>query len=161
MWLHITEIERHVQFMKSVLGTLQNFYMQNILPEVLTRKTKNSAPKIFDGLKDELYCFWNGPYSSDETCIGYGSGKYRGELSCVNMKQVPRNNWYCPVCRKEKQKVAVMQKIRKGKRRYLWQYRSFYLIKVFMQMFTTLWMKYFGNKSAFIFHNSYFSTCIV
>ena len=57
MWLHITEIERHVQFMKSVLGTLQNFYMQNILPEVLTRKTKNSAPKIFDGLKDELYCF--------------------------------------------------------------------------------------------------------
>ena len=25
MWLHITEIERHIQFMKSVLGTLQNF----------------------------------------------------------------------------------------------------------------------------------------
>ena len=54
LWLHITEIERDFQLMANVLGTLQNFYIQNILPEVLTRKIENSAPKIFDGQKDKL-----------------------------------------------------------------------------------------------------------
>ena len=61
-WLHITEIERDVQFMTNVLGTLQNFYIQNILLEVLNRKIENSAPKVFDGQKDKLYCFCNSPY---------------------------------------------------------------------------------------------------
>ena len=39
-WLHITEIEKDVQLMTNVLGTLQNFYIKNIfiLSEVLTRK---------------------------------------------------------------------------------------------------------------------------
>ena len=53
--------------MTNVLGTLQNFYIQNTLPEVLTSKTENSAPKIFDGQKVKFYCFCNSPYSSDET----------------------------------------------------------------------------------------------
>ena len=70
MWLHITEIERDVQFMTNVLGTLQKFYIQNILPELLTRKIENSAPKIFDGQKDKQYCFCKSPYSSDKTWIG-------------------------------------------------------------------------------------------
>ena len=35
--LHITEIEKDVQFMTNVLGTLQSSYIQNILPEILTR----------------------------------------------------------------------------------------------------------------------------
>ena len=43
MWLFITKIERDVQFMTNVLETLQNFYTQDILPEVLTRKIENSV----------------------------------------------------------------------------------------------------------------------
>ena len=43
MWLFITEIERDVQFMTNVIETLQNFYIQDILPEVLTRKIENSV----------------------------------------------------------------------------------------------------------------------
>ena len=66
----LQKLKEIFQFMANVLGTLQNFYIQNILPEVLTRKIENSAPKIFDGQKDKLYCFCNSPYSSDETWIG-------------------------------------------------------------------------------------------
>ena len=109
MWLHITETERDVQFMTNVSGVLQNFYIQNILPEVLTRNIENSTPKIFDGQRDKLYCFCNSPYSSDETWIGCDSEKFKWEwfhLSCVNLKRVPRNNWYCPDCCKEKPKMA-------------------------------------------------------
>ena len=36
MQLHITEIERDDPFMINVLETLQNFCIQNILPEVVT-----------------------------------------------------------------------------------------------------------------------------
>ena len=54
---------------------LQNFYIQNILTEVLTRKIENSAPKIFDEQKDKLYCFCNSPYSSHETWISCDSEK--------------------------------------------------------------------------------------
>ena len=53
--------------MTNILGTLQNVYIQNILPEVLTRKNENSALKIFDGQKDKLHCFFDSLYSSDET----------------------------------------------------------------------------------------------
>ena len=93
--------------MLNVVGTLQNFYILNILSEVLTRKTESTAPKIFDGQEDKLHCFCNSPYSSDETWIGCDSEKCKCEwfhLSCVNLKRVPRSNWYCPVCRKEKRK---------------------------------------------------------
>ena len=86
MWLHITEIERDVQFMTNVSGILQNFYIQNILQEVLTRKTENSARKIFHGWKDKLHCFCNSPYSSDESWIGCDSERCKWEwfhLSCV------------------------------------------------------------------------------
>ena len=81
MWLHVTEIERDVQFMTNVLETLQNIYIQNILPEVLTRKIENLALKIFDGQKDKWYCFSNSPYSSDETWIGCDSGKCKWKFS--------------------------------------------------------------------------------
>ena len=91
--------------MINIVGTLQNFYIQNILPEVLTRKIENSTPKIFVGQKDKLYCFCDSPYSSDETWTHCDSKKCKWEwfhLSCVNLKRVPRNNWYCRVCHKEK-----------------------------------------------------------
>ena len=65
--------------MANLLETLQNFYIHNILPEGLTRKIENSAPKIFDGQKDKLYCFCNSPYSSDETWIGCNSEKCKWE----------------------------------------------------------------------------------
>ena len=109
MWLHITEIERDVRFLTNVLGTLQNFYIHNILQEVLTTKIENSAPKIFDVQKDKLYCFCNSPYSSDKTWVGCDSEKFKWEwfhFSCVNLKQLPRNDCYCPVCCKEKRKMA-------------------------------------------------------
>ena len=91
MLLHIVEIERDVQFMTNVLEMLQSLYIQNFLPEFLTRKIENSAPKIFDAQKDKLYCFCNSPYLSDKTWI-----------SCDSKKRVRRNNSYCLVFRKEK-----------------------------------------------------------
>ena len=145
--------------MTNVSGTLQNIYIQNILPEVITRKMKNTAPKIFNGQKDKLYCFCNSPYSSDETWIGCHSEKSNWEWfhsSYVNLKRVPRNNWYCSVCLKEKYKMAETcdAKNKKRKRRYIWKYSCFYWVKVFTQTFTILWIKYLGNKSDFTFHNS-------
>ena len=110
--------------MTNVLGTLQNIYIQNILPEVITRKMENTAPKIFDGEKDKLYCFCNSPHSSDETWIGCHSEKSNWEWfhsSYVDLKRVPRNNGYCSVCLKEKHKMAEAcdAKNKKRKRRYI------------------------------------------
>ena len=121
LWLHITEIERDFQFMANVLGTLQNFYIQNILPEVLTRKIENSAPKIFDGQKDKFYCFCNSPYSSYETWIGCDSEKCKWEWFHLY-------DWYdwihmigivqFVIKKSKKWWKLLMQKIRKGKHRY-------------------------------------------
>lgn len=53
--LCITGIERNDLFMANVLRTLQNYYVQNIMPEGLTRKIEtNSALKISYGQKDKL-----------------------------------------------------------------------------------------------------------
>ena len=106
--------------MTNVLGTFQSFYIQKILSESLTRKTENSVSKIFDGQKDKLYCFCNSPYSSDETWIGCDSEKCKWEwfhLFRENVTRVPRNNWYCPVCCKEKQKMAEICDAKKKKRK--------------------------------------------
>ena len=55
MSLCITEIERNDLFMANVLRTLQNYYVQNIMPEGLTRKIEtSSALKISDGQKEKL-----------------------------------------------------------------------------------------------------------
>ena len=75
MWLHVAEIERDVQFMKNVLEALQTFYIQNILPEFLTREIENLALKVFDAQKDKLYCFCNSLYLSDKTRSGCYSKK--------------------------------------------------------------------------------------
>ena len=75
MWLHVAEIERDVQFMKNVLEALQTFYIQNILPEFLTRKIENLALKVFDAQKDKLYCFCNSLHFSDKTRSGCYSKK--------------------------------------------------------------------------------------
>ena len=67
----------------------------------------NLSSKNIDGKKDKLYCFCNSPYSSNETLIGCDSEKCKWEwfhLSCVNLKWVPKNNWYYPVCHKRKVK---------------------------------------------------------
>ena len=57
MWLHITEIERQNQFLTNVLSALQNLYIQNNLPNVLTRKIENLAAQIFNRQKRKLYYF--------------------------------------------------------------------------------------------------------
>ena len=65
MWLHITEIERQDQFLTKVLRRLQNLYIQNILPKILTRKIENLAAQIFNRQTHKLYCFCNSSYSSE------------------------------------------------------------------------------------------------
>ena len=75
--------------MENILGVLENFYIQDLVPEMFTQKIENLAPKIFDGQKYKLYCFCNSPYSSDEILIDCDSEKCRWEwlhLPCVNLK---------------------------------------------------------------------------
>ena len=56
-WLHILEIERGAIFVANKLLVVENFYMKNILPELLTRKLENFEKKKFDGKKEKHYCY--------------------------------------------------------------------------------------------------------
>ena len=79
--------------------------MKNILPELLTRKLENFEKKNFDGEKEKHYRYCKSIYNKDETWIGCDSETCKWEwfhLTCINLKGIPKGNWYCPVCRKKK-----------------------------------------------------------
>ena len=87
MWLLTKVIERDVPFMTNVLGTLQNFYIHNILPEVLTKKIENSASKYLMDRKTNCNVSRYSIFCDSEKC------KWKWfHLPCVNLKRVPRNN---------------------------------------------------------------------
>ena len=79
--------------------------MKNILSELLTRKLEDFEKKKFDGEKEKHYCYYKSIYNEHETWIGCDSETCKWEwfyLTCVNLKRVPKGNWYCPVCRKKR-----------------------------------------------------------
>ena len=104
-WLHILEVERDDIFNANKLLVVENFYMKNMLSELLMRKLEYFENKIFDGEKEKYYCYCESIYNEDETWIGCDSETSKWEwfhLTRVNLKRVPKGNWYYPVCRKKR-----------------------------------------------------------
>ena len=97
---------------------VENFYMKNILPELLARKLENFEKKKLDGEKEKHYRYCKSIYNEDETWIGCDSVTCKCEwfhLTCVNLKHVPKGNWYCPVRRKKGSHTTKKMKISKRK----------------------------------------------
>ena len=116
-WLNILEIERDI-FIANKLLIAENFYMKNILPELLTRTLENFEKKKVDGEKEKHYCYCESIYNEDGTWIGCDSETCKWEwfhLTCVSLKRVPKGNWHCPVCRKKGSHTTNKIKIAKRK----------------------------------------------
>ena len=58
-------------FIANKLQVVENFYIKNNLPELLTRKLENFEKKKIDGEKEKHYCYCI--YNEDETWIGCDS----------------------------------------------------------------------------------------
>ena len=118
-WLHILEIEKDDIFIANKLLVVENFCMKNILPELLTRKLENFEKKKFDEEKEKHYCYCKSIYNKDETWIGWDSETCKWEwfhLTCINLKRIPKGNWYCPVCRKKESHTTKKMETEKRKR---------------------------------------------
>ena len=90
--------------------------MKNILSELLMRKLEYFEKKKFDGENEKYYCYCESIYNEDETWIGCDSETSKWEwfhLTRVNLKRVPKANWYYPVCRKKGSHTTKTTKIAK------------------------------------------------
>ena len=83
------------------------------------KKLENFEKKKFNGEKEKHYCHCKSIYNEDETWIGCDSEISKWEwfhlLTCINLKQVPKGNWYCPACRKKGSRTTKKMKIAKRK----------------------------------------------
>ena len=103
-WMQITLIDRDDEFIQGNLPKLINFFKVHLMPELLTRRLEDKEKEI-DAETDKLFCFCNSPYNGDEPWIGCDSANCPKEwfhLSCVGIKRIPKGNWYCKLCKKQK-----------------------------------------------------------
>lgn len=106
-WMVYTEVCKDMAFISPMLLKLKEFYLRNVILELLTRKLEQmqeATKPTQEVIKHKtLYCYCKSEYNDQETWIGCDSTSCKWEwlhLKCVNLKRIPKGKWYCPKCRK-------------------------------------------------------------
>jgi len=110
-WMFHTTIARDDIFIDSMVKHLTCFYKKHIMKELLTRdlQMSSSQPNALarQGVEEKLFCVCKSKHSDDESWIGCDAVSCKTEwfhTSCMKIKRVPKGNWYCPDCRKDKKR---------------------------------------------------------
>lgn len=106
-WMYYTLVCYNNAFISAMLMKLKEFFLRNIIPELLTRKLEYSAEDVTKPMQNieqkTLYCYCNSEYDDQQTWIGCDSTSCKWlwfHLECVKLKRIPKGKWYCPKCRK-------------------------------------------------------------
>lgn len=104
-WIHITEVERNDDYLSESLPKLEQFHLDHILPEILTRKMENcnGAQTDAENKSKDLLCYCRKPYDNGTCWIGCDNLTCRYKwfhFSCVAVVKAPKGKWYCPDCKR-------------------------------------------------------------
>ena len=100
-----------MEFIETMLSTFQDFYINHILPELITRKIEkemqcHAGTSVM--LKSaKLYCYCQSVDDGEQDWIGCDAVGCKFEwfhMRCANVKRPPRGNWYCNDCKAKKRK---------------------------------------------------------
>ena len=92
---------------KDSLLVLDEFFMRNILPELLTRKLENEkvgriARKRKRKVNETVYCLCRQPFNGDMIGCDDPTCKYEWfHLKCVKLVRPPKGHWFCKECKKK------------------------------------------------------------
>lgn len=95
-------IYRDVQFWEKLEKKLTAFYVDHVLPEVLSNKLKQGIESIVDheSDKENVYCICQGTSKGRMIACDNIRCKYQWfHYKCVDIKRAPRGSWYCPICK--------------------------------------------------------------
>jgi len=97
--IHIERVSRDDTFFNVIKNKLDKYFVQIVLPELLTRKLLDSTPNA--GLK-KTYCICDRDESYDNmiACDAFGCKAEWYHFKCVGLKSVPRGSWLCSSCTK-------------------------------------------------------------
>ena len=114
-WVEVIKVIKDGVFLNQLLLTLETFYNDHIIPELLTRTIEKKIAADLDIKKTKtakLYCICQSEYNDKHTWIGCDSELCKSEwfhLDCVKIKRIPKGSWYCPDCRKSKNQDKQLQ----------------------------------------------------
>ena len=83
-----------------LLLKLTTFFVEALLPEVMTQRLKNKASE--DEEPDKTFCYCQG--KDEGRMIGCSNDSCKIEwfhYKCVGIKRAPKGDWYCKDCTME------------------------------------------------------------
>lgn len=110
--LVVVRIKPDTQFIKDTIKTITQFFIQVILPELvgkwytkpsISSSEASSATQSNPDDSSVKWCYCQGEeegtmiYCEGESCLIKWF-----HVSCMGIKRIPKNKWYCPDCRKKK-----------------------------------------------------------
>ena len=94
--ISIERIYRDLPFWEKVLKKLTTFYVQHLLPELMTHNIM--SPEIHDE-KENLYCFCQKEEYGTMIKCDNPTCKYEWfHYACVKLTRKPKGSWYCQDC---------------------------------------------------------------
>ena len=110
-WLIVVDVRKDGDFIKSMLSTFRKFYLENVIPELLTRQIEKATESQPDtstmAKKVQLYCYCQSADDGEQDWIGCDAVGCKYEWfhqKCAKVKRPPRGNWYCKECKAKKRK---------------------------------------------------------
>lgn len=95
----ILHISRDNNFISRMTERVKVFYLNCVIPELLTRKLEHSAVTLHNSVTDHIfYCLYHSKDDGKADMIGCDNPKCKKQwlhLKCINMKRVPKGQWFC------------------------------------------------------------------
>ncbi|XP_076090454.1 uncharacterized protein LOC143062652 isoform X1 [Mytilus galloprovincialis] len=96
----VSNVTKDDEFIKTMLEKSHNFFINAVVPELLTRKISSPTEKPISN--DELFCICQTPEDGNMIGCDNQNCKYKWfHLDCIKMKRVPKFTWYCSYCKKQ------------------------------------------------------------
>ena len=101
-------IPKDQDFLDELLPKLEAFWKKHVVRELLTRAVESFKKPTHPATDEDIYCYCKRPWDGSEVMIGCDGLQclHNGwiHLACVRPKRktVPKNNWYCKDCKKQK-----------------------------------------------------------
>lgn len=96
-------VHRDDSFIDSVLPTLQLFWENHVIPELLTRKVERQTKDTPSTSSDSLFCYCRQPEDDREYvgCDGVSCPFKWIHIECIRPKRktAPKGKWYCKACK--------------------------------------------------------------
>ena len=89
-----------IRFTEKLSKKLTDFYVDRLLPEILTHKCFDDMPEASEESNDELYCICRSPEYGKMIQCDNNTCKYVWfHYPCIGIKKAPKGNWLCADCK--------------------------------------------------------------